>query len=411
MKKGKNNPANWWILGVVAIIAFGIMYVAANKVPKYEEDDYWKVNWDKAKDVKEASDNTVSFGAVLPITGDAAAYGLAEQKGAMLAVEEINANGGINGKKINLAIEDGKCDGKEAATAAQKLISITKVPAIIGGACSGETLGFVDIANENKVVIISPSATSPDITTKGGAYTFRFSPSDALASKVAAQYAMEDLGAKKAAIITENTDYAQGLRTSFSEAFQALGGSIEVDESFNTGTTDFRTQALKIKTANVDVVYLLPQTPAPGITIVKSLKDQGVTAPLLTAEVMIGREVAKDNAETLQSLIGFEAFFDENEGSSAAFTAAFGKKYNEEMAFPFYSANAYSAVYLLKELYEGGDTTGEMMQTKMANLSDWSGGALSGVTFDENGDIKWKSYSVMKVDNGRVNRDKVMVVD
>ncbi|TAL19489.1 hypothetical protein EPN90_03340, partial [Patescibacteria group bacterium] len=353
----------------------------------------------------------VTVGAVLPLTGDGAAYGLPIQKAIQLAVDEVNAVRGAGGKKLVVAYEDGKCDGKEGATAAQKLIGVNKVQAIIGGVCSGETLGFAPIANENKVVVISPSATSPDITTKGGDYVFRFAPSDALAGKVAVGYAKGELQAKRAAVISENSDYAQALRRTFTSAFKLAGGVVAMDEAYNTGVTDFRTQALKIKNAKVDVVYVVPQTPAPGIAIVKALKDKKVTAAILTAEVLIGRDVAKENSEVLEGVVGFEAFYNENSERAARFTQAYKDRYAEDPAFPFFMANAYSEVYLLRDLLEKDGNDGVKMQKTLTTLiKGWAGGALTDVTLDKNGDIEWKSYSVKEIKGGAVTEKSVITL-
>ncbi|MDP3794172.1 MAG: ABC transporter substrate-binding protein, partial [Candidatus Uhrbacteria bacterium] len=207
----KNN-AIWWIIGIVIVVGLG--YLIFNQPNKSATPSTKPVaNEPVAPKVVESSE--VTIGWIGPLTGDAAAYGIPLQKATMLAAEEINAAGGVGGKKLVVAYEDGNCDGKGGAAAAQKLISINKVQIIIGGTCSGETLGFTPIANENKVVVFSPSASSPDLTTKGGDYAFRFYPSDALAGKVAASYAMDTFKAKKAAVITANTDYAQGLHRVF----------------------------------------------------------------------------------------------------------------------------------------------------------------------------------------------------
>lgn len=353
----------------------------------------------------------VTLGAILPLTGDGAAYGLPIQKAVNLAVDEINAAGGVGGKKLVVATEDGKCDGKAGAVAAQKLISVMNVPAIIGGACSGETLGFAPIANEQKRVVISPSATSPDITTKGGDYVFRFAPSDALAGKIAAFYALKELGAKRAAIVSENTDYAQGLRKVFFKTFDENGGGIVIDEPYNTGATDFRTVALKIKNGHIDVVYIVPQTPAPGLAIVKALKDQKVEVKLLSSEIFLGLEVAKNNKETLEGVTGFEAFFDDQSVAAKKFADAYKTKYNEELAWPFYQANAYSEVYALKALIENVGASGEKLQAELARLKNWSGGALTNVTLDKDGDIEWKTYSVKKITNGIPTQVKTVTME
>src|SRR3989344_222432 len=200
------------------------------------------------------------IGVMLPLTGDAAAVGLPEQRGIKIAIDEMNAKGGVNGRKLEAIYEDSKCNAKDGNAAAQKLVNVDKVKVIVGGVCSGATLGASPITEENKVILISPSATSPDITNAGD-FVFRVAPSDAYAGIVTSDYAFNDLKTKKAALITETTDYAQGLRRVFKENFAKLGGEIVADETYNPEDTDFRTQVTKVKAASPEVIYLIPQAP------------------------------------------------------------------------------------------------------------------------------------------------------
>ena len=342
------------------------------------------------------------IGAIVPLTGDAASYGIPIQRAVEMAVADINALNGVGGKPLKVQFEDGKCDGKEGAGAAQKLINVSKVKYIIGGVCSGETLGFAPIANQNKVVVISPSATSPDITTKGGPFVFRFSPSDALAGTVAAKYAIKNLGAKTAAIVSEQTDYAQGLRRTFAAEFRKKG-RVVVDETFQSSETNFQSIALKVNRAPVDVIYLVPQTPTPGLLLVKQLREQKVSGALLTAEVLIGRDTVEKNAEDLDGVVGFEAYFDENSDRAKPFLDTYEVRYGEKPPFPFFMANAYSITYLIKDLIEqNGMNTDKSLQSLVA-LKGWAGGALGGVTLDRSGDPVWTDYSVKQVFQGKLN--------
>lgn len=398
----RNTKILWGLVAVA--VAGGIWWLIAST---NVNDAGRTANAPAAATPSAALSGEVTIGAVLPLTGDAAAYGLPIQKAMNLAVEEINAANGVGGKKLVVAVEDGKCDPKEGATAGQKLINVTGVKIILGGVCSGETSGFTGLADEKQVIVISPSATSPDLSKGGNDYFFRFAPSDALAGTVAANYAKDTLAAKRAAVISETSDYGQGLRGVFKKAFVGGGGTVAVDETYNKGVTDFRTQALKIKNANVDVVYVVPQTDAPGIAIVKALKDQQVTAKILTAEVLIGPQVAKDNAATLEGLIGFEAYFDETGERAARFIKSYKARYQEELAYPFYMANMYSMVSLAKDLYEADKGDAPAMQRTLSTLAGWAGGALGNVTLDANGDISWKSYAVKEVRGGAVTQTSV----
>lgn len=391
-----NSKTHWWIAGAVAVAL--VVYLFITQRPQTPAN---------APVPKTVTGEAITIGAILPLTGDAAAYGTPLQRAIEIALDEINTANGVGGRPLRVDFQDGKCSGTDGANAAQNLISVKGIKYIIGGACSGETLGFAPIANENKVIVISPSATSPDITTNGGEYVFRLSPSDALAGKVAAQYAAKDLGARRAALISEQTDYAQGLRKTFADAFKAQGGSVVVDETYQTGDTNFRSQALKVKTANVDVVYLLPQTPTPGVLVVKQLKENGITAALFTAEVMIGRDVVAGNAADLEGLVGFEAFFDEKSERAKPFLNAYQAKYNEAPPFPFFMANAHAITYLIKDLIEQNQMDTEKARASLSTLTGWSGGALSSVSLDPAGDPIWKDYSVKQVLQGELNDVKV----
>src|SRR3989338_8967946 len=142
---------------------------------------------------------SVKIGVVVPLTGNKAAYGIPLRRAAELALEEINMGGGIAGKPLEAVWEDGKCEAKDATAAAQKLINVDGVKIIFGGVCSSETLAMAPLTEAAKVLVVSPSATSPDITAAGD-YIFRTAPSDAAAGSVAAEYASTKMGAKKGAV-------------------------------------------------------------------------------------------------------------------------------------------------------------------------------------------------------------------
>lgn len=348
----------------------------------------------------------ITVGVVVPLTGDWTSYGVPINRAGELAVEEINAAGGIAGRQIKVILEDGKCDGKEATSAAQKLINVDQVKVIFGGVCSSETLAMAPLAETAKVIIISPASSNPDITTVGD-FIFRTYASDATAGVVGAEYAYNKMSARKVAIISETKDYAQGLRRVFKEKFAALGGEIGADETYNTGDTDMRTQILKIKTANPEVIYVVPQTFAPGVLILKQLAANGVSAKLLTAEVLMGRNVVSENVATMEGLTGIEAWFDEQGELVAKMLATYKTKYNEDPPFPSMMANLYSQFYLLKEAIEktGGLDT-EKIRDFLYGVKDWKH-ALGTLTLDKNGDPVGLPYSIKLVENGALKELEV----
>ncbi|MBI2558683.1 ABC transporter substrate-binding protein [Candidatus Woesearchaeota archaeon] len=353
-----------------------------------------------AQQVEEEKELVGSYkiGVMMPLSGDAAAYGLPIQKAFKIALQEVNSKGGVNGRKLEAIYEDSKCNPKDGNAAAQKLVNIDKVKVIVGGVCSGETLGAAPITEADKVILISPSATSPDIT-KAGDFVFRVAPSDAFAGIVASEYAFKDANAKKAAVISETTDYAQGLRNVFKENFVKLGSEIVADETYNPEDTDFRAQVAKVKVTNPDVIYLVPQAPAKGILLIKQLKESGYAKQLLTAEVLIGRNIIKENGADMEGLIGIEQKFDEKNPKAAALVAKYTQEAKEEPPFPGYMAGAYDIVYLLADAIGKYGYDSEKIRDYLYEVKDYDG-AVGKLTIDDNGDPIME-YSILQVKNSQ----------
>jgi branched-chain amino acid transport system substrate-binding protein len=342
-------------------------------------------------------EGTYKVGVLYPLTGDGAVYGLPLQKTTKIAIDEINKKGGVNGKKLEAIYEDGKCNPKDGNLAAQKLVNVDKVQVIIGGACSGETLGAAPIAEENQVILISPTATSPDITSAGD-FIFRLAPSDAFAGIVASGHSFENLGAKKAAVISENTDYAQGLGNVFKQNFESLGGKIVADETFNPEDTDFRSQVTKVKAAKPDVIYLVPQTTPKGVLLLKQIKEAGVSQQLVVNEVLLGRNVIDENPELTEGMIGVEQKFDETNLKAAPLLAEYTRQANEEPPFPAFMSASYDIVYIIADAIIEVGYDGSAIKDYLYGLDDYEG-AVGLVTLDENGDVVLE-FSVKQVRDG-----------
>ena len=377
--------------GLIAFLAVLVLVLSACQQAVQPSDT--SVNVDR----QPTGQASYKIGVMLPLTGDGAAYGLPIQKALKIAFDEINAKGGVNGAKLDPIYEDSKCNPKDGNAAAQKLINVDKVKVIIGGACSGETLGASPLTESNKVILISPSATSPDVTNAGD-FVFRVAPSDAYAGTVAAEYAYNELNARKAAIIAETTDYTQGLARVFREQFTKLGGEVVADERYNPEDADFRTQVAKAKAASADVIYILPQAPPKGILLIKQLKEAGVTTQRLTAEVLTGRNVVAENGADMEGLIGIEQKFDEKNPKAAALLVKYRQQANEEAPFPGYMSGAYDIVYLLADAIAKDGYDSVKIRDYLYAVEDYDG-AVGKLTLDENGDPIME-YSILQVKNG-----------
>ena len=300
--------------------------------------------------------DTIKIGLNLELSGAVASYGTGINQGVELAVDEINAAGGVDGKQIQLIPVDNKSDGQEATNGAIKLTDKDKVVAIIGAATSGNTIAQVEIANNNKTVLITPSGTSMVVTVnekgKLNEYAFRTTFIDPFQGTVAANFALNELGVKTAAVYGDNaSDYAKGLGAAFIETFEAGGGTIVKQESYIAKDTDFRSTLTRIKSADPEFVYIPGYYEEVGL-IVKQARELGIDVPLMGGDGW--------DSPTLVELAGAGAL--NNTFVTAAYAAedpdpmiqnfvkAFTEKHGE--APDGFSALGYDTVYLLKDAIE-----------------------------------------------------------
>ncbi|KYG90033.1 ABC transporter substrate-binding protein [Metasolibacillus sp. FSL H7-0170] len=323
-----------------------------------------------------ASGDTIKIGANLELSGAVASYGSSIGDGATLAVEEINANGGINGKKIELIKVDNKSENSEATSAAIRLAEQEKVVAMIGPATSGNTVATVQIANQYKVPVVTASGTAPNVTENADGsineFAFRTCFIDPFQGTVAANFATNELGAKNVAIFADNaSDYAKGLAASFKETIEANGGKVVIEQAYVAKDVDFKSTLTNIKGANPDFIFIPGYYEEVGL-IVKQARELGITAPLMGADGW--------DSPTLVDLAGKDALnntFITNHYSSEdpdatiqKFVEAFKGKYNQ--APNAFHALGYDTVYYLKDAIEraGDDVTGETIKNMLAETKD-----------------------------------------
>src|SRR3989344_2381849 len=215
----------------------------------------------------------IRIGFIGPLTGDVANIGQNAKAAVEIAVAEVNAAGGINGRTLDVIYEDGQCSGTEAANAANKLINIDKVPVILGGACSGETSSFTGLAEQTQTVVLSYCSSAPSITNAGD-YIFRNYPSDTFQGAFAAQYIKERLEKSKVAVLYVKSDCGTGIKDVFVQEFKKLGGAVLAEEGYEQTARDLRTNLTKIKSAKPELLYFLGYTEAtiPGLKQAAELK-------------------------------------------------------------------------------------------------------------------------------------------
>ncbi|GGA26651.1 ABC transporter substrate-binding protein [Psychrobacillus lasiicapitis] len=303
----------------------------------------------------------IKIGVNLELSGPVASYGSSQNDGFNLAVEEINAAGGIDGKQIKLVTVDNKSDAAESTSAAIKLTSQDKVAAIIGPATSGNSVAQVQIANDSKTPMITPSGTSPTVTVADNGsvneYAFRTSFIDPFQGTVAANFATNELKVKTAAVYSDNaSDYAKGLAASFIKDFEAAGGTIVQKESYVAKDTDFRSTLTRIKGANPEFIFIPGYYEEVGL-IVKQARELGITVPLMGADGWDSPTIVDlAGAEALNNTFVINHYSAEDpDGKAKEFADKFNDKYGKSPNS--FNALGYDTVYLLKDAIERAGST------------------------------------------------------
>ncbi|WP_431028479.1 ABC transporter substrate-binding protein [Lysinibacillus sp. LZ02] len=324
------------------------------------------------------SSETIKIGGNLELSGAVASYGSSINDGAKLAINEINAAGGINGKQIEYIAVDNKSENAEAVTAAIRLAEQEKVVAMIAPATSGNTVATVQTANQFKVPVVTASGTSETVTVNEDGsindYAFRTCFIDPFQGIVAANFASNDLSSKNVAIYMDSTsDYAKGLAASFKEQIEKNGGKVVAEEAYVTDDVDFKSTLTRIKSANPDFVFIPGYYEEVGL-IVKQARELGIDVPLMGADGW--------DSPTLVELAGADALnntFITNHYSSGDpdqtiqdFVKAFEAEYSKQPNA--FHALGYDTVYFLKDAIEraGDDITGEAIQKALAETKDLS---------------------------------------
>lgn len=293
---------------------------------------------------KKESDS-ITIGGIFPLSGNVSVYGVECKNGIDLAIEEINAAGGVNGKKLVLVSEDDEGNPDKTVNAFQKLTTKDGVKIVIGSLTSGCTKAVTSRAQAQKILQIAPAATAPDITDAGD-YIFRACFIDPFQGTVGGKFAAENLAAKNAAILYDiGNDYSVGLTENFEKTFVSLGGKIVAKESYATNDKDFNAQLTKIKNANPDVLYL-PDYYNVVSLIAKQARAQGINVALVGAD---GWDGLTSNAgdEVLNGFYSNHYAVDSTSPAVQKYVAAFKAKYNK--APNAFAALGYDSVYLLKD--------------------------------------------------------------
>ena len=345
-----------------------------------------------------ATGDTIKIGGLAPLTGDVSVYGVAVDNGVKMAVEEINADGGVLGKQIEYIVYDEKGDATEAVNAYNKLVQSDNVVAIIGDVTSKPTLSVAKQAAKDKIPLITASGTAENIT-QAGENIFRACFIDPFQGELMASYASKKLEKKTAAIIYNiSDDYSKGLYEAFEAAAGDLGIEVVQVEGYGKGTVDFKAQLTNIKSKNPDVIFL-PVYYQDVALIAVQAKELGIEAQFLGADGWDGviGQVDESNMDAVNGAYFCSQYSAQSDDPNLQ---AFLSKYKETygMDASQFAVLGYDAMKMLAQaISEAGSTDSAAITSAMAAI-DFTG--LTGhMTFDENRNPV-KSAAITQIDNG-----------
>ena len=338
---------------------------------------------------KTAQTRTVKIGVIGPFTGDTANYGEVMKNGLAMAQRDFNKEG----LTIQLIQRDTQCDADKAKAAAEDLVQ-QGVIAIIGEVCSSASLGALPVANANKVLLMSPSSSSPELTIAND-FFFRTNPTDTYQGVLTANL-MQDKAFKKVAIMYSDESYGSGLRKVATENLQKLGLSVVADIVFKTGDTDFKAKLTEVKAAGPDALYIATNSVSAAAAIVVQARDMGLTVPLYGADALKDDSFLADIGEAGEGMIvlsvspGTSAFLDE-------YKAVYGVDQANATA-----SESYDAYMALAQAIAGGAQTGEDLREALPGIS--FSGKSGEIKFDASGDLVGGDFLVYAI------KDKAFVL-
>ncbi len=314
----------------------------------------------------------VRLGFFMSITGRDASFGEASLRGARLAVDELNAAGGVLGRPFELIVEDNRSQAGESATAAKKLIARDRVAALIGECSSARTLEAAPVAQAAGVPLITPASTNPKVTEMGDAI-FRVCFIDPFQGEVLATFARRRLGLKRAALLIENgSPYSVGLAEYFAKTFIALGGEIVATQKYAGADTDFRAALTAIRAARPDAIFLPGYYVAAGL-VAQQAKQLGLTATLLGGDGFEAPQLLEIGGEALEGAYYSSHFSDANSApESRRFVAAYRARHGTVPNG--LSALTYDAVRLAADAITRAGTVEKVaLRRALATTKDFSG--------------------------------------
>lgn len=354
---------------------------------------------DSSSSSAKASGDSITIGTVTTNSGTAAAYGEAEVRGFELAVSEINAKGGINGKKVKLESMDDKGDATEASNAYNKLAGDNNVLAVAGPTISATTAAVAPLADQSKLVTIAPAATSDSIET--GNYLFRTCFKDSYQGEVAARFAAEKLKVKKVAVLYGTGDpYSSGVGEAFAKAAEKLGLEVvDKESSSSADDTEYSAQLQKIQASGAELLYAPYYYSVAGPYIIPQARSVGFEGYVMGPDGYDGLKLTGDKSQYNKTYYTTHYSADDNTNTKVQdFIKSYKSKNNAEPNT--FAALGYDTIYMIKQAIEkaGENATREDVRNAVAGMT--FDGVTGKFTMDKSGSPT-KSVTVLEMKDGK----------
>jgi len=412
--------SRWLITGVMTAA------LAACTGTTTPEDDTTATDDTSEAATETATGDAVKVGALMPMTGDLQAFGETSLNGVNLAIEQINEAGGVLGQPVELSVGDTQTAAQPSIDAAQKLVSIENVAAIVGALSSGNTIPVAEsVTKSNEVPMLSPASTSPVITTlEDEDYLFRTVPSDAYQGVALAQVAQAE-GLSNVATIYVNNDYGQGLAESFQAAFEEAGGTVSGSVPYEKGQASYRGELQQLASGDAEALLLIGY-PENGITILKQSLEEGFFDRFVFTDGMKAPEIIEAiGADALDGAFGTVAQSDTESEAYTAFTTAYEEAYGELPPKPYIDTSYDAMMILALAIAQAGSTDGADVQSAIRDVANAPGveikpgewakaaeaiangeevdyvGASGSLEFDDQGDVSG-AFAHWAIQNGEI---------
>ena len=365
-----------WLIVAIVIVGGLIIWQQKNIQPKTDKQ-------------------AVKIGVLIPLTGTRAEGGRYDKNGLELALAEIN-NDKSKKYQVNLVYEDTQYDPKLAVTSFNKLTNLDKVNYVIGPHGSSEVLAVAPIAEQNKIILITPAAQSTDIT-KAGDYIFRTQINISQEVPFLADFIYSQAQNEPVHLMLLNTEYGSSFLANYKPYYERLGGKIGLVEKYETTSTDFRSQLTKIKEQNPQYIYLAT-LPKQGAMIIKQSKELGIKAKFFATAPVEGKELLEIGKQAVEGLIYSYPYDEESDNVvMKKYRENYQAKYNE--ANEMYSASFYDTLHILSNCLEKVGDNIESVKTCLYETQNYQG-ASGLLSFDKNGDLS-KPFIFKTVKDGQ----------